>query len=155
MKIDYRKLEKEYMTTTISISALAKKYGYGSSPIYRYSKAHHWEEKKAKKGEEQVKKAIEKEDIAQEEAWERLKNTMRQALDAEWRKLLSDEEQHLSAIASLTKATKDARDMGVFGATLSERKLTREIEALEKQLSSDDTDKSIVVKIEGGDDYAQ
>lgn len=155
MKIDYAKLEKEYMTSNVSLRELARKHNCAPSPINRYAKEHEWAQKRAQKVSKRCKNSIEKEIEAQDKSWEDLKSTMRQAIASEWEKLLADKEQHLSAVASLTKATKDARDMGVFGATLSERKLTREIEALEKQLSSDDTDKSIVVRIEGGDEYAQ
>ncbi len=154
MKIDYKLLEKEYMTQNISLCALAKKHGYALSPVYRYANKHGWDSIKAKRGEERVKREIEREDSSQEKAWEELKDTMRVALAEEWKKLLADKEQHLSAVASLTRATKDAREMGVFGVTTGEKKSLRELEALEKQIAALDSDQGVTFTIEGGDDYA-
>ena len=142
------------MTQNISLCSLAKKHGYSLSPVYRYAEKHHWDEIKGKRSEEKVKKAIEKEDESQEKAWEDLRCIMRQALVEEWRKVLGDADQHLSAVASLTRATKDAREMGVFGVTIGEKKSLRELEALEKQIASLDTDQGVTFTIEGGDDYA-
>lgn len=151
-KIDYRTLEKEYMTSHISITQLCKRHNCSKSTVSRYAKAHNWESIRNKKQQDRTEKAIEDENNAQDESWLKIKELMRDVINQEWEKVKKGEET-TSTVASLSKATKDMKDMGVFGVTTSEKKMLKEIQALDKQLSQADVNRDIVIKFEGGGEY--
>ena len=152
-KIDYKKIEKEFMTTTTTLSKLSKKYKCAVSPLYRYAKEHEWEKKKEEKDKERVKKAIEKADVAQDESWQALQVLIRDVINKEWEKLKKEKDPHPTATAALTRATQDARAMGVYGITTNEKKLLKEIENLDRQLKETETDKSVTFVIKGAEEY--
>lgn len=156
MAIDYRKIEKEFMTSGETLSALAKKYKVATSPLYRYARKNEWEKKREKIGKERQEKAIAREISSQDDAWEAVKQQMRDVITQEWDKIKNDKHPNGSQVSALTRATKDARDMGVYGVTLNEKKMLKELEALERQLAEaqEDKDSGVIIKMEGCDDYA-
>lgn len=152
MKVDYKKLEKEYMTSNVSFRALAAKHKISTSTVTRYAKAHDWEEKRNARQQKATQKAIEDESVAQFDAWGEIKGKIFTALCNEWDKYNSGESKVKPG--ELVKATKDARDMGVFGITMSEKKLMAEVEKLQKELNATEADKTITIEIVGGDDFS-
>ena len=81
---------------------------------------------------------------------------MRDVITREWEKIKAEKHPSASQVQALTKATKDARDMGVYGVTLNEKKMIKELENLERQLSeANDKGNGVEITIQGGDDYAQ
>jgi hypothetical protein len=51
-KLDYGSLEREYITTEISLRAMAKREGASNSTVSDYARAHGWEEKRKRYTEE-------------------------------------------------------------------------------------------------------
>lgn len=153
MRIDYKKLEKEYMTSNISIPKLAEKYGASKSPVAKYAREHGWKEKRTQKALKSTKKDIEVAEVGQDDAWQQIKAKMYTALSNEWDKFNSGQSDIRPG--ELVRATKDAREMGVFGTTMSEKKLMAEIEKLQKEINASETDKSITIEIIGGDDFSK
>lgn len=96
-------------------------------------------------------------EISQAEAWSTLQTKIRDVLNREWDKIRAEKHPSGGQVSALAKATKDARDMGVYGVTLNEKRTLKEIERLEKELaeaSKDPAESGVVVRIEGGDGYA-
>ena len=161
MAIDYAQIEKEYIRdSTATLNGLATKYGIASATsLYRRAKKGEWEKKRAKMCEKRLEREAErakKSESTQEEAWEALKTLMRETLTQEWEKVKADKHPNGSQVSALTRATKDARDMGVYGVTLNEKKMIKELEALERQLAEaqEDKDSGVIIKMEGCDEYA-
>lgn len=153
MKIDYKKLEKEYMTSNASVNSLATKHKVSKSALARYAKDNGWAEKREEKGKERTKREISKAIDGQDDAWQKIKAKMYTALSNEWDKFNSGQSDIRPG--ELVRATKDAREMGVFGVTMAEKKLIAEIDKLQKELNASDTDKSITIEIVGGDDFSK
>ncbi len=152
-QIDYKKIERDYMTSHDNLNELSKRYSCSRAQLYRYAKAHDWENKRERKQQKRLESAIEREFVSQEEAWESIKNQMREVVANEWKKLAAEKHPSGSQVSALAKATKDVRDMGAFGVSLAETKLSKEIESLEKQLASTEETKDITISIEGGEGY--
>lgn len=153
MRIDYKKLEKEYMTSNATINSLATKHKVSKSALSRYAKENKWAEKREEKGMERTKREISKANDSQDDAWQTIKAKMYTALSNEWDKYNSGQSDIRPG--ELVRATKDAREMGVFGATMAEKKLIAEIEKLQKEINASETDKSITIEIIGGDDFSR
>ncbi len=151
MKTDYVQIEKEYMTSNASVRELAKKYGIPQTTLQRYAKKNGWQSKREERRQKRVERGIVKEEGEQDESWERLKNTMRLVLEDEWNKCQEDEEYRLAVLPSLTRSTKYAREIGVFGPTASERKTIKEVEKMENE--SQDTGDGLTIQIEGNEEY--
>lgn len=150
---EYEKLESEFLASDMTLRQLAKLRGVPYGTLYDHARKGKWEERRKKRQKKRIAKRIEREEQNQDQAWEDLQNTIRFALMDQWKKLLSDNEMHLSAIASLTKATKDAREMGVFGITLQGQKTEKELAILEQQITAADSLTDTEIKINGGGDY--
>lgn len=151
MKTDYVQIEKEYMTSNASVRELAKKYGIPQTTLQRYAKKNGWQSKREERRQKRVERGIAREEGEQDESWERLKNTMRLVLEDEWNKCQEDEEYRLAVLPSLTRSTKYAREIGVFGPTASERKTIKEVEKMENE--SQDTGDGLTIQIEGNEEY--
>jgi len=152
MKIDFEQAEKEYMTSNASVRELAKKYGVPTTTLQRYAKKNSWAAKREERRQKRVERAIVREEGAQDEAWDRLKNTMRLVLEEEWNKCQEDEQYRLAVLPSLTRSTKYAREIGVFGPTASERKTIKEVEKMENE--SQETGDALTIQIEGNEEYS-
>lgn len=153
MKIDYVQIEKEYMTSNASVRELAKRYGCPATTLQRYAKKNGWQSKREERRQKRVERAIVKEEGEQDESWERLKNTMRLVLEDEWNKCQEDVEYRLAVLPSLTRSTKYAREIGVFGPTASEKKTIKEVEKMENE--SQDTGDKIVIEFANAEEYKQ
>ena len=153
MKTDYVQIEKEYMTSNASVRELAKKYGIPQTTLQRYAKKNGWQTKREERRQKRVERGIVKEEGEQDESWERLKNTMRLVLEDEWNKCQEDEEYRLAVLPSLTRSTKYAREIGVFGPTASERKTIKEVEKMENE--GQDSGDKIVIEFENAEEYKQ
>ena len=157
--INYEKLEREFVTDPkVTLNGLAKKYGIPSTtPLYRYAKKHEWSELRKRRGEYQHKLEIERQDRASQtdaDAWEKTKALMREVIEREWEKIKAEHKPSGSQVSALAKATRDAREMGAYGQTLTEQKMIKDIERLEKELaeaSKDPADNGIEIRIQGGD----
>lgn len=162
MKYDYKQIKAEYMRdSTLTLNGLAQKHGMATTtPLYRIAKREHWESERAKKCEKRIEREdalAEKESLTQSEAWNALQIKMRDVIDREWDKIRAEKHPSGGQVSALARATRDARDMGVYGVTLNEKRTLKEIERLEKELaeaSKDPAESGVVVKIEGGDGYA-
>ena len=148
--IDYAKIKKEYMIEDTTIYALAKKYKVATSALYRRAQKEGWDERKAKAEEKRDIKLAERGLKERDEAWQTVQNKMRDALITEWERIRLGESTQ--TIPGLTRATKDAKEMGIFGATLQEQKLQKEIELLTAQLNGSQAQEVRLI-LEGGNDY--
>ena len=148
--IDYAKIKKEYMIEDTTIYALAKKYKVATSALYRRAQKEGWDVRKAKAEEKRDIKLAERGLKERDEAWQTVQNKMRDALITEWERTRLGESTQ--TISGLTRATKDAKDMGVFGTTLQEQKLQKEIELLTAQLNGSQAQEVRLI-LEGGNDY--
>lgn len=151
MKTDYVQIEKEYMTSNASVRELAKKYGIPQTTLQRYAKKNGWQSKREERRQKRVERGIAREEGEQDESWERLKNTMRLVLEDEWNKCQEDEEYRLAVLPSLTRSTKYAREIGVFGPTVKDQKTIKEVEKMENE--SQDTGDGLTIQIEGNEEY--
>ena len=148
--IDYAKIKKEYMIEDTTIYALAKKYKAATSALYRRAKKEGWDDRKAKGEEKRDINLAERGLKERDEAWQTVQKEMREALITEWERIRLGESTQ--TIPGLTRATKDAKEMGIFGATLQEQKLQKEIELLTAQLNGSQAQEVRLI-LEGGDDY--
>ena len=57
-KIDWPRIEQEYVTGSMSLSELAKRYHISQTTIYKHAKEAKFEEKRKKYGEKVAKKAL-------------------------------------------------------------------------------------------------
>lgn len=152
-KIDYKKLEKEYMTTNTSLGKICEKHKVSRSAVYKYAAEHNWQKRRTEKQEIRTEKDIERTFEEQADAWSRIQKLMLASLASDWEQYYHNTGAY--KLQELTKATKDARDMGLFGPTTSEQKTLVEIEALKKELNATDADKTIIVHIEGNEDFSK
>lgn len=153
MKIDYAQIEKEYMTSNASVRELSKKFGIPATTLQRYAKKNGWSSKREERIAKRAERLITKTEGEQDDSWERLRNTMRLVLEDEWNKCQEDAEYRLAVLPSLTRSTKYAREIGVFGPTASERKTIKEVERMENE--SQDTGDKIVIEFENAEEYKQ
>lgn len=151
MKIDLAQVEKEYMTSNASIRELAKKFGIPTTTLQRHAKKNGWASKREDRIAKRAERMIAKEEGAQDDSWDRLRNTMRLVLEDEWNKCQEDVEYRLAVLPSLTRSTKYAREIGVFGPTASEKKTLKEVERMENE--SQDSEDKIVVEFENAEEY--
>jgi len=149
---DYEKLESEYLASDMTLRQLAKLRSVPYGTLYDHARRGKWEERRKKRKQKRINKRVLIEEKNQDEAWLELQNTIRSALTEQWRKLLNDDEMHLSAIASLTKATKDAREMGIFGITTDEIKKQKEVDKLKQEINAAENNDAEII-INGGGDY--
>lgn len=115
-RINYSKIEREFMTSQASIDELAKKYQVSRASLFRHAKLESWHEKRELLRQEQTARQIQEELVAQDKMWETVQNKMREVITAEWDKIRHEKRPNGSQVAALAKATKDAREMGIFGA---------------------------------------
>lgn len=139
------------MTSNASVRELAKKYGIPQTTLQRYAKANCWIQKREERRQKRVERSIARTEGEQEDSWDRLRNTMRLVLEEEWNKCQEDEEYRLAVLPSLTRSTKYAREIGVFGPTASEQKTIKEVEKMENE--SQNTGDGITIQIEGNEEY--
>jgi len=153
---DFASLEKEYLASNISLRRLAAERNVPFGTLYDHAKKGDWEIRRKARIKKKAKQAIKQEAQEQKtefETWEELQTTIRNALADQWRKVLADDELHLSAVAALTKATKDAREMGIFGITVDEIKKQKEVDKLSQEIESIDTANNTEIVINGGGEY--
>lgn len=116
MGVDYAKIEKDYMTSSDSLRSLAEKHHVSKSVLCRYAKDHGWYDKRTEIQRKRTDRAIEKELASQDEAWESVKSKMRDTILLQWGKLRQEKQPSGYQVSALTRATRDAREMGAFGA---------------------------------------
>ncbi len=151
--IPYEQIESDYLSSNITLRELARSYGVPYGTLYDHARAGKWDERRQKAHKKRVEKRIKEEEKKQDRSWESLQDTIRNALVDQWIRLLADDKMHLSAVASLTKATKDAREMGVFGITIDEIKKQTEVNKLKQEIENSDTANNTEIIINGGGDY--
>lgn len=145
-KIDYALLEKEYMTSNISITSLAKKHKLVVSTIARYADKNNWQQKRNEIRENATKRAIERTTERQVDAWVEMKEKMLHMMSGVIERYEANPEASVEKASSIIRAVKDMREMGVFGSTVAEDKTRAEIEKLRKEIS-DDGSKDITVRV--------
>lgn len=151
-KLDYKKLEKEYLTSNISITKLCEKHKCSKSTVSRYAREHDWENRRTNLAQKRTKLTVDKVNELQKDSWDRLRERMMRILDNELDKFEKGTcEMNLRQVAATVK---DMREMGIFGATLSDKKNLAEIKRIEKELSEDDSkDIKVQVVLADSDEY--
>lgn len=147
-KIDYKKLEKEFVTSTISLRALASKHNVAATSVTQYARNHGWKEKRerlAQKSAERQEKQLERVMITRENAWEETTTRMLRILT----KKIDELEKGTCDMTygQLAKAIKDMKEMGMFGLTTTERKNLAEIQKIEKELDTSDENKTVHIVV--------
>ncbi|MDD3369134.1 MAG: hypothetical protein PHP50_09655 [Lachnospiraceae bacterium] len=151
----WKKLEKEFITTEISINGLAKKYGLPYSRVRTHSEACSWQYKREKANSKIAKKSVQKISgflLDENERILGIADELLKKVEASV-ELLDPEDR--SGMKQLTACIKDLKEMGIFKAELDRKEQEARIKKLQKDTEEENKDTSITVTLsEGIKDYA-
>lgn len=156
MAADWAKIEAEYITTDTSYRKLAQKYGLNQATIAQKAKADDWVSKRKQQASAAQAKILEKDIHRKVDRATRLKTVADKLLDKVEQLVADDDYLSAAAIKNLSDALKNIREAQMIRTPEDIEEQRARITKLQNEAHKVDTEKSIVITLEGGvSEYAQ
>lgn len=150
----WAKLKTEYVTTDISLRALAKKYGVPYTAVQTRSQTEKWMAEREKVTDKTLNKSIERLSDAEADKIVRAIRIGDKMLDKIEASLACLDDNDRTGLKQLTSALKDLKEMKIFVNEMDKREQRARIAKLEKEAEEEKVDTTITVRLEGSlDEY--
>lgn len=150
----WEKIKEEYISTDTSYRQLERRHGVSYAKIQAKARMGDWQGERERFKSNRTNKSLDL--ICEHQANEISKALMvaNKLLDKISEAVDAVEPADTQSIKQLTGAVKDLKEIGVFRADMDRREQMARIAKLEKEAKEEQTDTSITVVIENGDEYA-
>jgi uncharacterized protein YjcR len=147
-------IRNDYLTSDISLRGLEKKYGISFSAIRNRCEREKWVEQRKVVSTQTAQKSLDLLSTHQAEEATKAFMVANKLLEKIERSVDAVDDGDTGAIKQLTGAIKDLKEIGIFRADLDRAEQMARIKKLQKEAEEEQTDTTITVKIESGEDYA-
>ena len=154
----WQTIKNEYVTTDISIRGIQKKYGIPYNRIRDRADSERWNDERESLKDKINQKSIDL--LAEHKAEEctrafRVANKILDKIEEIVEHIDTESPDALRDIKSATSSMKDLKEIGFFRADLDKQEQMARINKLRKEAEEEQVDKSITVRFENMDDYAE
>ena len=153
----WEKVKYEYVTTSISLRGIQKKYGIPFNRVRDRAEAEKWNDSRAELNQQINHKSIDLiSDIKANECARafRIANKVLDKLEEVVEKIDAEEPDAEKRLKSITSSIKDLREIGVFRSDLDKAEQEARINKLRKDAEEEQTDATITVVFEN-DEYGE